>query len=212
MKIFGVGLNKTGTSTLGACFQRLGYKHLSVRRDLLQAYREGRLNDVFSEIDQYETFEDWPYPLMYRELEERYGPDAKFVLTVRKSPQTWLRSLERHSMYSKPHRHSRKLAYGFNYPHYSRKHHVDFYERHYREVHEYFSAKNASNRLLLMCWENGDGWEKLCSFLEMPLPAEPVPMSNVSAERPPSGNEQANRLLMLVYGAVSVFPGSRRFI
>ena len=32
MKVFGVGLQKTGTTTLGECFKMLGYKHLSYSR------------------------------------------------------------------------------------------------------------------------------------------------------------------------------------
>jgi hypothetical protein len=212
MKVFGIGLNKTGTSTLAACFQKLGYRHLSVRRDLLQAFREGRLDEVFAEVDQYDAFEDWPYPLMYRELEDRYGPDAKFILTIRKTPMTWLRSLERHSMYTPPKAHCRKLAYGFNYPHYSRTHHLRFYERHNGEVQAYFMAKGASDRLLVMCWEDGDGWEKLCGFLGKPVPDEPISAENVTATRGSSGNERINRRLMLTYGLASWLPGSARFI
>ena len=38
----------------------------------------GRLEEIFAEIDRHESFEDWPCPLMYKELLFRYGPDAKF--------------------------------------------------------------------------------------------------------------------------------------
>jgi len=29
--------------------------------------------------------------------------------------------------------------------------------------------------LLVVCWENGDGWDKLCSFLNKRKPDEPFP-------------------------------------
>ncbi|KSV95367.1 sulfotransferase family protein [Sinorhizobium sp. GL28] len=212
MKVFGIGLNKTGTSTLAACLHHLGYHHLSCRRDLLEAFRKGCLDEVMAEIDQYQSFEDWPYPLMYRNLEERYGPEAKFILTIRKTPEIWLRSLEQHSMFSPPREHCRKLAYGYNYPHYSRRHHLAFYERHNREVQQYFAAKGAADRLLVFCWEDGDGWEKLCSFLGKDVPDGPIPTQNVSAQRAPSGNEKTNNMLMRLYGVASFIPGTRKFI
>src|SRR5579859_2611094 len=101
-KIFGIGLNKTGTTTLGACLTRLGYRHGSCRRDLLIAYREGRLDEIFAETDRLDSFEDWPYPLIYRELFFRYGEGAKFILTRRATPRIWLRSLMRHALRTNP--------------------------------------------------------------------------------------------------------------
>jgi len=41
MKIFGIGLNKTGTKTLGRCFEALGRNSLSFRADLLSQFRVG---------------------------------------------------------------------------------------------------------------------------------------------------------------------------
>ena len=36
MKIFGTGLNKTGTTTLGRCFKILGFSHQSGSPSLLE--------------------------------------------------------------------------------------------------------------------------------------------------------------------------------
>src|SRR5437016_2770727 len=128
-KVFGIGLNKTGTTTLTECLKQFGYRHLSCRRDLLIALREGRLDDIFAVIDQYESFEDWPYPLMYQELHARY-PDAFFILTTRTSPKVWIESLKNHSLHTHPTAHCRKLAYGYDYPHGFENEHIAIYEAH----------------------------------------------------------------------------------
>lgn len=184
MKVFGIGLNKTGTSTLRDCCRQFGLRHVSCRRDLLIAYRRGALDEVFAVIDQHDSFDDWPWPLMYRELYDRYaGQGAKFVLTLRASPDKWLRSLKKHALYTIPGEHCRGLAYGHNYPFRHEAHHLDFYRRHADEVRTFFQAQGAADRLLEVCWENGDGWPELCRFLDLPVPEVPFPHANVTGSR-----------------------------
>ena len=36
------------------------------------------------------------------------------------------------------------------------------------------------NRLLEICWENGDGWQQLCAFLGCPVPTMPLPHCNAA--------------------------------
>lgn len=165
MKIFGIGLNKTGTTTLGACLQGLGYRHMSCRRDLLVKYRHGDLDPIFSVTDAFDSFDDWPWPLLYRELLERYGAQARFVLTKRRSAETWLGSLKKHALITHPKWHCRELAYGYAYPFHHERAHLDFYDRHNREVVDFFAAQGASDQLLTVCWEDGDGQEKIAAFL-----------------------------------------------
>ncbi|MGC4251036.1 MAG: sulfotransferase [Sphingobium sp.] len=187
-KVFGIGLNKTGTTTLGACFQKLGYRHMGYRRDLLKAYRERRIEPVLEEIDRFESFEDWPYPLMYRELADRY-PDAKFVLTVRKSAEVWFDSLARHARQSRPLRHARKLAYGYHYPDNARDAHIAFYRAHNREAQDYLGE-----RVRVLCWEDGDQWEQLCGFIGAKVPDEPFPHIN-AGKTPPLSRRLSNSAL-----------------
>ncbi|TWH92416.1 MULTISPECIES: sulfotransferase family protein [Sphingobium] len=189
-KIFGIGLNKTGTTTLGSCFQRLGYKHLGYRRDLLHAYRSRQVARVFKEIDRFESFEDWPYPLMYRELADRY-PDAKFVLTVRKSAETWLNSLSRHARQSRPLRHARKLAYGYHYPENAPDEHIAFYHAHNQEAQAFLG-----DRVRVLCWEKGDQWEQLCDFIGAEVPDAPFPHVN-AGKTPPLSRRLANSALRM---------------
>ena len=181
-KIFGIGLNKTGTKTLGECFEVLGMTRETCRPDLLAKYRAGQLGEVFAEIDRGEAFEDWPYPLLYRELRFRYGREASFVLTKRRNSATWLASLKQHSLRTNPVRHCRLLAYGYAYPHGVEAHYLDFYERHEIEVRQFFRRQGASDQLLELCWEEGHGWAELCSFLNVPVPDQPFPHKNKNAD------------------------------
>ena len=181
-KIFGIGLNKTGTTTLGACLTQLGYDHMSARRDLLVEVAGGRHEKLFQVCDRHESFEDWPYPLAYRELFARYGEGARFILTVRASPQAWLASLKAHAARISPVDHCRLLAYGYAYPHGFEAQHLAFYERHVAEVRAFFRAEGAEHLLKVLCWERGDGWAELCSFLDEAPPNRPFPHANSKAE------------------------------
>jgi hypothetical protein len=195
-KVFGIGLNKTGTKTLGAALRLLGRRHVSIRGDLLMAYRQGDLATVFAVCDANDSFEDWPFPLMYRELYERYGDTARYVLTVRRSPEVWLASLKNHALTTPVKGHSRLLAYGHAYPHGLEEEHLAIYRDHNRAVLDFFAERGASHLVRQFCWETGDGWDALCGLGE-PVPQVPFPRENVTrrdrlaASRNYAGNRRA---------------------
>jgi hypothetical protein len=194
IKVIGIGLNKTGTTTLAECLRIVGYKkHVSVRRDLLAEYRRGRLDNVFKVIEDNESFTDWPFPLMYREIFSRFGDRARYILTKRVSALKWLESLKRHSLRTLPDKHSRLLAYGYNYPHGVEEYHLDFYERHCFEVVNFFARHNSEHLLLEVSWDAGDEWARLCEFLGKPVPEEPFPHENKNSTPIPSEIELENR-------------------
>lgn len=157
-KVFGIGLNKTGTTTLAASLRILGYeRHSGYRHDLLVHYRNGNLEPIFCVLEAHESFEDWPYPLMYREIYARYGTSARYILSTRTSADVWLASLKWHALRTDPDSHSRRLSYGFNYPHGFEAKHLAMYEAHQREVLDFFRNQGADDVLLQVCWERGDG-------------------------------------------------------
>lgn len=179
-KIFGIGLNKTGTTTLGQCGKLLGFRCTSCDRSLLEDVVVRKdFSRIKEKVTHYDLFEDWPWPLIYRQLDEMF-PGSKFILTVRKSEEKWLESLKKHSMRTHATKHCRKLAYGFNFPHRHEKEHIEFYRKHNDGVRSYFSNRN--NDFLELCWENGDGFEKLCNFLGYPVPSSPLPHANKAAD------------------------------
>lgn len=173
VKVFGIGLHKTGTTTLGACFRQLGFKSKSFDLELTRFAVRGEMDQIFRVVDRYDAFEDWPWPLVYREIDRRY-PDSKFVLTTRRDSKRWLRSLKRHAAKTGP-TEFRELVYGYPMPDGHDAEHVAVYEDHNRNVREYFRGRR---NFVELCWENGDGWEELCTFLGYPVPAGDFPHHN----------------------------------
>lgn len=180
-KIFGIGLNKTGTTTLGQCGKALGYLCKSCDRELLKDVMTSKdFSRVRKVVSEYDLFEDWPWPLIYNELDLMF-PSSKFILTVRKDEDTWLRSMKKHSMRKHPTRHCRKLAYGYNYPYRHEKKYIEFYKQHNKNVKNYF--KGRENDFIELCWETGDGWNELCNFLGAEIPDIPFPHANKSVNQ-----------------------------
>jgi hypothetical protein len=174
MKVFGIGLGKTGTSTLADCLRQLGYNHRSWNKKIYDVYARGEMDEFWKVADAHDSFDDHPWPELYRSLDERY-PGSKFILTVRKDADTWARSLETHAR-----RRAKRTRvwhiYGMPQGQFDTEKVKQRYLAHNDEVRAYF--KNRPNDLLELCWENGDGWEKLAPFLGKPTPPGPIPHTN----------------------------------
>lgn len=182
-RIVGVGLNKTGTTTLAAACRQLGWtRSVSCRRDLLAAWHDGDCSGILTTVDGADLCEDWPFPLAFREILGRFGDEARYVLTLRSSPDVWLDSLRRHSERTSPTDHCRLMAYGYAYPHGAERRHLDFYARHADAVREHFAQNNAAHLLLETCWETEPGWDRLCAFLDVDAPGGPFPHENQAPE------------------------------
>ena len=178
-KVVGIGLPKTGTTTLGYCFRRFGFKHHTFDMDLAYQVKRKNLAPVIEKAAKFETFEDWPWFEIYRELDQTF-PNSKFILTLRKDTETYVASLKRH------HEREGIRKEGFVKPYFWDEVHgvepadwdyeksAQRYERHNREVLEYF-GRRINKDLLVVCWEQGDGWAKLGSFLNKKVPDEPFP-------------------------------------
>jgi hypothetical protein len=54
---------------------------------------------------------------------------------------------------------------------------IQEFEEHNKQVIEYF--KNSPSQLLVMNIIEGDGWNKLCNFLNKPIPNKPFPHKNI---------------------------------
>lgn len=162
MKIIGIGLNKTGTKTLGYYLKQWGFQHKSFDLDAFNLYRAGRLEELFKIMQQYDSFEDWPWPLMIREIDLKF-PEARFVLTVRRSPEIWFRSLCNMAVRMGPFNQYEQHIYGYAMPQGHRSEHLQYYEGHNQAVLEYFRER--PSKLLKICWETGDHPQKIADFL-----------------------------------------------
>src|SRR5262249_40047767 len=95
-KIFGLGLSKTGTSSLQAALRTLGYRaaHFLEHRD--EGRGEAWLAGDFETdcLASYDAALDLPVPVFYAQLDQRY-PGSRFILTVREMA-SWLESVRKH--------------------------------------------------------------------------------------------------------------------
>lgn len=162
-KVFCIGFQKTGTSSLRDALSKLGYRVTGVfGKDMTLA--DLRQNYVARGLElaaQYDAVEDMPWPLMFRELDTAF-PGSRFILTVRDTDR-WYRSIANH-FGSNPN-HVEQLTYGDDAPapvgHEARYREV--YEAHNEAVRAYFADRPGD---LLELWlERGDGWAELGAFL-----------------------------------------------
>lgn len=175
VKFFGIGMQKTGTTTLAEYFIRCGFKHhyggsVALTQDVLR----GNLKRIWQRIEQYDSFEDAPWYMIYKQLDERF-PDAKFIFTVRSSSEKWMKSVQKHTDYHGL-QFPWKQAFGYGNP---RGHEADFirkYEEHNEAVEEYF--KGRENRCLKVCLEEEDAAKRIWHFLGHPELASDALWSN----------------------------------
>jgi hypothetical protein len=177
-KVFGIGWAKTGTTTLGTCLSKLGYSHQSQDLTLVDELKKNDFRRFYSTLEKYESFEDWPWLIYYKEIYNAY-PDSKFILTNRNS-LSWIKSyknmLHNQGNASQKMNEIRKFLYGLDFPLVKEIDLINRYERHNEEVERFFEDKKS--QLLIVNWEEGDDWKKLCEFLEKDIPNVPFPHSN----------------------------------
>lgn len=163
MKIFCIGFQKTGTSSLRDALSEVGYSVTGVfGRDVgLGELRETYIERGLSIAEQYDAVEDMPWPLMFRELDAAF-PGAKFILTMRETDR-WYHSIASH-FGANPY-HIQQLTYGEDAaaPVGNEARYREVYEAHNSTVREYFADR--PDDLLEFWLERGHGWDELAAFL-----------------------------------------------
>lgn len=199
-KIFNIGLPKTGTHSLNVALNRLGFKSLHnpipFRRQAFAGCYRFDPNDWRALTNFGEH--------IYAQLDANY-PDSKFILTVR-DKESWLDSYRRQIGATNGQDDAPRIITRRNWfrkrswlewarirtgrqPEINGLHiRLDVfgtyafvperltyvYDLHYRNVLEYF--KGRPDRLLILDICDGEGWEKLCSFLNVrSIPSEAFP-------------------------------------
>ncbi|MFI6905188.1 sulfotransferase family protein [Nonomuraea sp. NPDC050394] len=101
LKVIGAGFPRTGTSSMKAALERLGFGpcyhmfEILTRPDHVDRWlpaAEGRALDWDHVLEGYRSAMDWPASHFWREQAEAY-PEAKVVLTVR-DPARWRTSMQ----------------------------------------------------------------------------------------------------------------------
>lgn len=184
-KIFGNGLSRTASKSLAVGLGMLGYhsKHWRYGLKILN-YGPNNQDKLVINSDPLEgpdAFTDTPIARTYQELDNLFQ-GSKFIYTTR-DKDSWLESCKNHFQPVPEEDYERRMAnlsvgerlnhdiYGtiqFDEDLFSQA-----YDRHDREVREYF--QNRPDDLLVLDIINGDGWEKLCDFLDKPIPNKTFP-------------------------------------
>jgi len=191
LKVLGVGLSRTGTVSLMESLETLGYRTIHFADQRLLDVLTGAVSEFdFRCFDDIDAVVDVPAAHFYNEILAAY-PDCKAILTVREI-ESWFNSV---ANYDKEKRirgwfgpkevvnHDlgiaiattisiRRLVYG------TLKVKEVLYKKSFTDHNRRVINEVDSDRLLVMDIFNGDGWDKLCAFLNVPIPDEPFPALN----------------------------------
>ncbi len=200
-KIFCIGQNKTGTTSLMRAFRDLGYVVGDQRRAELiydRYYFEGNFKPLIRYCRTAQVFQDVPFscPDTWRHLDRAF-PGSRFILSVRDDAHQWYESLTRfHSrLFGQDGRlptveDLRRASYvrpGFmaniikmrgtpEHDPYNRDILIAHYERHNRDVIAYFSER--PDDLLVINLASPGAYRKFTRFLGINSPYRDFPWEN----------------------------------
>ncbi|MCA1764455.1 MAG: sulfotransferase [Cryomorphaceae bacterium] len=203
-KIFCIGLNKTGTTSLKAFMQIHGYAvgDQAAGELLISNFEKNNYEPLYAYCETAQFFQDLPFsiPGMAKNLLKQY-PDASYILTKRSSAEAWYNSLVdfHKKLFGENKRIPTKadlIKAGYRYPGFAweanrllypspedapyRKDDLKaVYENHIRTTRELFS--NRENFLELNI-ENDDSVSKLASFLHINPQVDRMPWKNKTSE------------------------------
>jgi len=184
-KVFGIGLSRTGTTTLASALTTLGLSTVHYHNPLTY---EPFLDE---DLHCFEAFTDIPVSLAFEKYYYMF-PNSKFIHTTRPI-DAWLKSMDRHfewqlslsgfdaveealrqpnsTPYGRAFRDLHHALY-FNFANYS-----EAYRAHDIRVRRFFSDK-PKDRFLEFDVFRGDGWPELCAFLGVQIPVVDFPWEN----------------------------------
>ena len=178
-KVFCIGFQKTGTTSMGAALEMLGYKVTGGNWARDPEVARVALQRALETVPLYDAFQDNPWPLLYKEMDRAF-PGSKFIMTVR-PPEQWIKSaVKGFGLGTSP---VREWIYGEGKgsPVGNEQTWLERYARHNKEVLEYFSDRR--DDFIVMDLAAGDAWEKLCGFLGTPVPSVPFPHANPARKK-----------------------------
>ncbi|MDB6156009.1 MAG: hypothetical protein JWL90_4462 [Chthoniobacteraceae bacterium] len=199
-KIFCIGRNKTGTTSLKKALEDLGYHvgNQHVAEKLFRHYKDRDFRPLIEYCASAEAFQDIPFSLPYTFIAlDQAFPGSKFILTVRDEDE-WFDSLVRFQikMHGKdgavgtleelrndPYCYkgfayeTKKYAYGLpDDDLYNRDIWIAHYRRHNAMVADYFRFRPGD--LLTIDVGQSSSYKELCRFLGRPPRYEEFPWEN----------------------------------
>jgi hypothetical protein len=192
MKVFEIGVAKTGITSLGKAFRILGLKHRGFSLECYLPKQISTFKDswpVMCDVaDEYESFTDAPWHDVSFQLWDKRYPGSKFIILER-DDESWTNSAYRFYNGKSVHKpmspESKIIEFTRIYKDPSTP---ESYRRvlrwkrdKYNEIKKYF--KNRPDDLLVMNICDGEGWEVLCPFLNKPIPNVFFPKENIGSWR-----------------------------
>lgn len=172
MKVIGIGFQKTGTSSLSEALTILGYNVLGYDKSFPAMLFKEDYDSLFNIADKYDAYQDNPWAILYQQLDQRYH-NSKFILTIR-DEEEWLQSVVNHFGYG--HEEMQRWVYGIGHPKGNESLYLERYRSHNENVINYFNDRKEDLCVLSIC--DGDGWDKLCDFLNVKIPEIDFPTKN----------------------------------
>jgi hypothetical protein len=203
LQVIGVGLHRTGSMSVKAALERLGFGPCYHGMEALRRCRDGdhwlAAFEAGGEFDWsrifggYRATLDWPTTFFWEPLAAAY-PDAKILLTGRDPESWWASHVE---MFKRGAEVQQELtdeerewaeesgfarmqtALGTIVPSFfdervfDKEHCLQVFEQHYERVRRTVPAER------LLVYRVQEGWEPLCRFLDVDVPDEPFPRVNV---------------------------------
>jgi hypothetical protein len=190
LKIIGTGLGRTGTKSLQAALNLLGFGPC---HHMVEVFAHPESAPLWIEAGKgrpdweaifagYCSVVDYPGAQFWREL-VAYYPQAKVLHSIR-DPDEWFDSTQV-TIFSPqgPARRPSSMTEFFNIflnsfgtRLHDRAFMTDYFRKHTREVVRAIPAER------LLVYEVSQGWGPLCEFLDVKVPGEPFPAQNSRAE------------------------------
>lgn len=195
LKVLGVGLSRTGTTSLTKALQMLGYKTLHGVENRFTDILTGSVSSFdFHCFDDLDAVTDVPSAHFYDEILSAY-PDCKAILTVRDA-DSWFDS---YVNYDREKRQigwftpdmivqhalgitevlaisSRRMIYGS----YAMKEII--FKKSFVDHNKHVQQNIDKDRLLVMNILDGEGWSGICKFLDKDIPDEPFPFLHAATD------------------------------
>lgn len=154
-RVLCVGYVKTGTTSFGQAMRQLGYSHYGYDPDLERCRKRGDLQTCLRWASHFNSLDDLPWsdPKFIEAYRQEF-PNSYYVLLVRQEDE-WLTSYFR-----------------FFGKHCSQDQALEKLRGHQGQTRRILRNEP---HVLEMNICAGDGYEKLCPFLGLPIPAAPFP-------------------------------------
>lgn len=183
--IFGIGLSKTGTTSLNDALELLGHRAFHLP-PIAKADAAGNIRSDWPWwVWKYDAMTDLTVAVLHAELKRDF-PNARFIYT-RRDMDRWLRSCAKHFTQEL---RDRRIAQGQTYlaPLVKAFYGSELFEEegfraaYLRHEAEVMALHDGADNFMSYDLTAGEGWAPLCTFLGVPVPEVPFPKSNTAGK------------------------------